>query len=244
MEEPHFDKLIFEDPEEKDTFHHLIALGEKSNRVLKHLKLDLGDWFTDDLLTIEKGYEKVKYLLVIADDSVDISNLPEEYSGDKMLRENIFVFDIGAKPAPNKWEGVFSYLWVPSKNQYTTLKNLFQLYYHDVLSSNGLVCFDYNDWKISVRGRNELSICKIKIDSDLRRRIKRIPRKFLLNGKNVLTIGSHSIKGQFLAKVMKPINKMDTVLDVNTVTHLSILARELPKSESYVAMLHFEPLKC
>lgn len=52
-----------------------------------------------------------------------------------------------------------------------------------------------------------LSICKIKIDSDLRRRIKRIPRKFLLNGKNVLIIGSHSIKGQFLAKVMKPINK-------------------------------------
>lgn len=243
MEEPHFDKLIFEDPEEKYTFHHLIALGEKSNRVLKHLKLDLGDWFTDDLLTIEKGYEKVKYLLVIADDSVDISNLPEEYSGDKMLRENIFVFDIGAKPAPNKWEGVFSYLWVPSKNQYTTLKNLFQLYYHDVLSSNGLVCFDYNDWKISVRGRNELSICKIKIDSDLRRRIKRIPRKFLLNGKNVLIIGSHSIKGQFLAKVMKPINKQDPILDTYTETHLAILARELPKNESYVAMLHFEPLK-
>lgn len=243
MEEPHFDKLIFEDPEEKYTFHHLIALGEKSNRVLKHLKLDLGDWFTDDLLTIEKGYEKVKYLLVIADDSVDISNLPEEYSGDKMLRENIFVFDIGAKPAPNKWEGVFSYLWVPSKNQYTTLKNLFQLYYHDVLSSNGLVCFDYNDWKISVRGRNELSICKIKIDSDLWRRIKRIPRKFLLNGKNVLIIGSHSIKGQFLAKVMKSINKLDPILDTYTETHLAILARELPKNESYVAMLHFEPLK-
>ena len=160
-----------------------------------------------------------------------------------MPRENIFVFDIGAKPAPNKWEGVFSYLWIPQKYQYTTLKNLFQLYYHDILSGNGLVCFDYNDWKISVRGRNELSICKIKLDSDLRRRIKKIPRKFLLNGKNVLTIGSHSIKGQLLAKVMKPINKMDTVLDANTETHLSILARELPKSESYVAMLHFEPLK-
>ena len=160
-----------------------------------------------------------------------------------MPRENIFVFDIGAKPAPNKWEGVFSYLWIPQKYQYTTLKNLFQLYYHDILSGNGLVCFDYNDWKISVRGRNELSICKIKLDSDLRRRIKKIPRKFLLNGKNVLTIGSHSIKGQLLAKVMKSINKMDTVLDANTETHLSILARELPKSESYVAMLHFEPLK-
>lgn len=182
-------------------------------------------------------------MLVLADDSVDISNLPKEYSDDKMPRENIFVFDIGAKPVPNNWDGVFSYLWVPSKNQYTTLKNLFQLYYHDVLSSNGLVCFDYNDWKISVRGRNELSICKIKIDSDLRRRIKRIPRKFLLNGKNVLIIGSHSIKGQFLAKVMKPINKLDPILDTYTETHLAILARELPKNESYVAMLHFEPLK-
>ena len=195
------------------------------------------------MLTIENGYEKVKYLLVLADDIVDISNLPAEYSDEKMPCENILVFDIGAKPAPNKWEGVFSYLWIPQKNQYTTLKNLFQLYYHDILSGNGLVCFDYNDWKISVRGRNELSICKIKLDSDLRRRIKKIPRKFLLNGKNVLTIGSHSIKGQLLAKVMKPINKMDTVLDANTETHLSILARELPKSESYVAMLHFEPLK-
>lgn len=233
----------FDDQVEKDTFHHLIAPGDKSNRVLKHLKLDLGNWFTEDLLTIEKGYEKVKYLLVLADDNVDISNLPAEYSDEKMPRENIFVFDIGAKPAPNKWEGVFSYLWIPQKNQYTTLKNLFQLYYHDILSGNGLVCFDYNDWKISVRGRNELSICKIKLDSDLRRRIKKIPRKFLLNGKNVLTIGSHSIKGQFLTKVMKPINKIDTMLDVNTETHLSILARELPKSESYVAMLHFEPLK-
>ena len=234
----------FEDTVEKDTYHHLIALGEKSEFVLKHLKLDLGNWFTEDLLTIEKGYEKVKYLIVLADDSVDISNLPKEYSDEKMPRENIFVFDIGAKPAPNKWEGVFSYLWIPQKYQYTTLKNLFQLYYHDILSGNGLVCFDYNDWKISVRGRNELSICKIKLDSDLRRRIKRIPCKFLLNGKNVLTIGSHSIKGQFLARVMKPINKMDTVLGANTETHLSILARELPKSESYVAMLHFEPLKC
>ena len=233
----------FDDQVEKDTFHHPIAPGDKSNRVLKHLKLDLGNWFTEDLLTIEKGYEKVKYLLVLADDNVDISNLPAEYSDEKMPRENIFVFDIGAKPAPNKWEGVFSYLWIPQKNQYTTLKNLFQLYYHDILSGNGLVCFDYNDWKISVRGRNELSICKIKLDSDLRRRIKKIPRKFLLNGKNVLTIGSHSIKGQFLTKVMKPINKIDTMLDVNTETHLSILARELPKSESYVAMLHFEPLK-
>lgn len=145
----------FDDTVEKDTYHHLIALGEKSERVLKHLKLDLGEWFTQELLTIEKGYEKVKYLLVLADDSVDISNLPKEYSDDKMPRENIFVFDIGAKPVPNNWDGVFSYLWVPSKNQYTTLKNLFQLYYHDVLSSNGLVCFDYNDWKISVRGRNE-----------------------------------------------------------------------------------------
>ena len=234
----------FEDTVEKDTYHHLIALGEKSEFVLKHLKLDLGEWFTQELLTIEKGYEKVKYLLVIADNSVDISNLPTEYSGDKMPRENIFVFDIGSKPAQNKWDGVFSYLWVTSKNQYTTLNNLFQLYYHDILSSNGLVCFDYNDWKISVRGKNELSICKIKLDSDLRRRIKKMPRKFLLNGKNVLIIGSHSIKGQFLAKVMKPINKMDTMLDANTETHLSILARELPKSESYVAMLHFEPLKC
>ena len=54
----------FDDQVEKDTFHHLIAPGDKSNRVLKHLKLDLGNWFTEDLLTIEKGYEKVKYLLI------------------------------------------------------------------------------------------------------------------------------------------------------------------------------------
>ena len=233
----------FDDTVEKDTYHHLIALGEKSERVLKHLKLDLGEWFTQELLTIEKGYEKVKYLLVLADDSVDISNLPKEYSDDKMPRENIFVFDIGAKSVPNNWDGVFSYLWVPSKNQYTTMKNLFQLYYHDILSSNGLVCFDYNDWKISVRGKNELSICKIKLDSDLRRKIKKIPRKFILNGKNVLITGSHTIKGNFLAKVMKPINKLDNILDLYTVTHLAILGRELPKNESYVAMMHFEPLK-
>ena len=74
----------FDDQVEKDTFHHLIALGEKANRVLKHLKLDLGNWFTEDLLTIEKGYEKVKYLLVLADDNVDISNLPAEYSDEKI----------------------------------------------------------------------------------------------------------------------------------------------------------------
>ena len=74
----------FDDQVEKDTFHHLIALGEKANRVLKHLKLDLGNWFAEDLLTIEKGYEKVKYLLVLADDNVDISNLPKEYSDEKM----------------------------------------------------------------------------------------------------------------------------------------------------------------
>lgn len=75
----------FDDQVEKDTFHHLIALGEKANRVLEDLKLDLGNWFAEDLLTIEKGYEKVKYLLVLADDNVDISNLPKEYSDEKCL---------------------------------------------------------------------------------------------------------------------------------------------------------------
>lgn len=48
----------FDDTVEKDTYHHLIALGEKSERVLKHLKLDLGEWFTQELLTIEKAMRK------------------------------------------------------------------------------------------------------------------------------------------------------------------------------------------
>lgn len=38
----------FDDQVEKDTFHHLIALGEKANRVLKHLK-----W------TLEIGSQKI-----------------------------------------------------------------------------------------------------------------------------------------------------------------------------------------
>lgn len=44
-------ELDFGQPEDNYTFNHVIALGEKADHMLRHLELNLGSWFEDELLT-------------------------------------------------------------------------------------------------------------------------------------------------------------------------------------------------
>jgi hypothetical protein len=206
MSDTEINEPIFNFPEEKDTFHHLIALGHKSRKVLKHLKLDLGQWFTDELLTIKEGYEDVKYLLVIADDNAEVSELPKEYADSEFISQHIFVFDVSGSPRQDKWGEVFSYLWIPPEKQYTTIKHLFQMYYHDILSMSSLICFDFNDWKISVRGKNTLSIHKIPIGSDVKHKLCKLPIHDTKENKYVVIEASPSFKDHYMAKLMKAMN--------------------------------------
>lgn len=235
-------ELIFNFPEEKDTFHHLIALGDKSKQILKHLKIDLGKWFNDELLTINKGCEDVRNLLVIADDNADISELPKEYTDREFISQHIFVFDISGSPRPDRWNGVFSYLWIPPKKQYTTIKHLFQMYYHDILSMSSLICFDFNDWKISVRGKNSLSIHKISITSDLKHRLCKLPISNTKENKYVIIEASPSFKDVYMAKLMKSVNCIFNKLGDDSMVHWTILGKELPRHEAYISIMEFKPL--
>lgn len=242
MNDTEINEPIFDLPEEKDTFHHLIALGDKSKQVLIHLKIDLGKWFYDELLTIKEGYEDVRNLLLIADDNSDISELPKEYANSEFASEHIFVFDVSGSPRPDKWNNVFSYLWIQPKKQYTTIKHLFQIYYHDILSMSSLICFDFNDWKISVRGKNALSIHKIPIANDLKHRLCKLPINDTEENKYVVIEASPSFKDTYMAKLMKSVNCIFNRLGDDAMVHWTILGKELPRHEAYISVMEFKPL--
>ena len=76
------------------------------------------------------------------------------------------------------------------------------------------VCFDFQaTGRSASEGRNELSICKIKLDSDLRRRIENTAQIPLEWQKCSDNLTPHSIKGKdSWQRVMKPINKIDTTV--------------------------------
>lgn len=50
-------ELDFGQPEDNYTFNHVIALDEKTSKMLRHLKFELGSWFEDELLIIKEGHE-------------------------------------------------------------------------------------------------------------------------------------------------------------------------------------------
>lgn len=236
-------ELDFGQPEDNYTFNHVIALGEKADHMLRHLELNLGSWFEDELLTIKEGHEEVHNLIVIADNDISIFDVPEKYTiNSDFVTHNIIVLDIGIRPQKENWKGVFSYLWIPAKGRYTTVRHFFQMYYHDALSMSSLICFDFNDWKYTVRGQNKLSIYRLSLYKDPRHRLKKLPKVSFHDGKYLVIIGTHSFKETRMERLMKSVNVLFNRFTEDAILHWTILGKELPKEYSYIALMQFEPL--
>ena len=222
------------------TFNHVIAIGAKAERMLSHLKKDCGKWFVDELIDIKEGQEEIRNLIVVADESAKIVDLPKEFSNDEYLRHNLYVLDIAKEPRQDDWSEVFSYIWVPAKRQFTTIKNFFEMYYHDALSMGSLICFDFNDWQHTVRGKSRMTIYKIHIDGSLRYRLKKLPISSSPDDKYLVIAGVHSFKEWNMGKWMKSLNVLFGRLPENAYLHWTILGKELSKQDAYVALMQFE----
>lgn len=237
------EELDFGQPEDNYTFNHVVALGSNANKMLRHLKLDLGSWFEDELLTIKEGHDEVRNLIVIVDNDISLFDVPERYTADsEFVTHNIIVIYIGIKPQKEYWKGVFSYLWIRAKEQYTIVKYFFQMYYHDALSMSSLICFDFNDWKYSVRGQNKLTIYKLHLDKDVGHRLRKWPMDSFPDGKYLVFIGTHSFNETHMSRLMKSVNTLFNRFADDAVLHWTILGKELRKQNSYIALMLFEPL--
>lgn len=237
------EELDFGQPEDNYTFNHVIALGSNANKMLRHLELDLGSWFENELLTIKEGHEEVRNLIAIVDNDISLFDVPERYTANSdFITHNIIVLDIGIRPQKKDWIGVFSYLWIPAKGQYSTVRYFFQMYYHDALSMSSLICFDFNDWKHSVRGQNKLTIYKLHLDKDAGHRLRKWPLDSFPNGKYLVFIGSDSFNKEYMDKLMKSVNNLFNRFADDAILHCTILGKELPEQESYIALMQFEPL--
>lgn len=233
-------ELDFGPAEPNYTFNHVIAIGVRAERMLSHLKKDCGKWFVDELIDIKEGQVEIRNLIVIADEYAKIGDLSEEFSNEEYLRHNLYVLDIAKEPRPDDWLDVFSYIWVPSKRQFSTIKNFFEMYYHDALSMSSLICFDFNDWQHTIRGRSRMTIRKIHIDSSLKYRLKKLPISSSPDDKYLVIAGVHSFKEWNMCKWMKSLNVLFGRFPDDAYLHWTILGKELSKQDAYVALMQFE----
>ena len=157
MEETEYPTLDF-GSEVKETFTHIIALGEKANSKLSRLRADLGDKFEHDMLTIEEGSKYVRFLVAIVDESASFNELRTSYSHLLSKETILCIIDIAERPSVEKWSKSESYLWIPSEGQYDNVKNLLEGFQSNVIH-HGLLCFDFNDWRWCIKGRNMVKSC-------------------------------------------------------------------------------------
>lgn len=98
MEETEYPTLDF-GSEVKETFTHIIALGEKANSKLSRLRADLGDKFEHDMLTIEEGSKYVRFLVAIVDESASFNELRTSYSHLLSKETILCIIDIAERPS-------------------------------------------------------------------------------------------------------------------------------------------------
>lgn len=141
--------------EVKETFTHIIAIGDKANSMLSRLRADLGDKFEHDMLTIEEGSKYVRFLVAIVDESASFDNLQTSCAYFLSGKTILWIIDTEDRPSIEKWSKAESYLWASQEKQYDNVRNLLDAY-HSQMSRYGLICMDFNDWRWSVKGRKIL----------------------------------------------------------------------------------------
>jgi hypothetical protein len=142
-------------PAVKETFTHVVAIGDRANSILSRLRADLGEKFEHYMLTIEEGSKYVRVLVGLVDETATEDSFHISFSHLMSEETTLFIIDIGEHPSSAIWSKAESYLWVPKEKQYDNVRNLFWTYHNNVLN-HGLLCFDFNDWEWSVRGKKKV----------------------------------------------------------------------------------------
>lgn len=107
------------------------------------------------MLTIEADSKYVRVLVALVDETATEENFQISYSHLLSEETALFIVDIGEHSSTAIWSKAESYLWVPKEKQYDNVRNLFWTYHNNVLN-HGLLCFDFNDWEWSVRGKKKV----------------------------------------------------------------------------------------
>lgn len=142
-------------PAVKETFTHVVAIGDRANSILSRLRADLSEKFEHYMLTIEEGSKYVRVLVGLVDEAATEDSFHISFSHLMSEKTTLFIIDIGEHPSSAIWSKAESYLCVPKEKQYDNVRNLFWTYHNNVLN-HGLLCFDFNDWEWSVRGKKKV----------------------------------------------------------------------------------------
>lgn len=223
---------------EKETLFHLIALGDKASDGLTKLRSDLGEWFSKEFLS-ENSY---RYLIAIVDDSTNSSALPVVGKNEESDKLNAFVIDISDKPRQIEWGNVLSYIWIPSNKQYDTLKDSFQVLYHDALYVPSLISFDFNDWINIAKGQYSLKLWKKNLDDKSLSQLSELPIQFISDGKYIIVAGLPTLKDNETEKYIKVVNALFDRLPEDSVRKWTVIGKELPLEEAYIAVLQLSKL--
>ena len=223
---------------EQETLFHLIALGDKANDALLKLRSDLGEWFSKEFVS-ENSY---RYLLAIVDDSTSPKALPKVRKDGESGKLNTFVIDISTEPRQSEWENVLSYIWIPSNKQYDTLKDLFQVLYHDALYVPSLISFDFNDWINIAKEQYSLKLWKKSLDDKSLSQLSELPIQFISDGKYIIVAGLPTLKDNETEKYIKVVNALFDRLPEDSVRKWTVIGKELPLEEAYIAVLQLSKL--
>lgn len=233
--------LIDSDPTPKETFTHIIALGNRASSMLSKLKSDLGEEFEHDMLTIVDGNEYVRFLVAIVDKSASFDELQTSYANMLSKETILCIIYIEDRPSVEKWGKAESYLWIPSEGQYDNIKNLLESYYNNIVH-HGFLCFDFNDWRWSIKGRNIVKTYVLRGKEDTV--LKLLPTwQFDTNHSIFLffigTLKSRRLSEQQLNAVNENVFKK---LGDDACLHWNIFEREDSNDEISFTLLQFIPI--
>ena len=223
---------------EQETLFHLIALGDKASDTLLQLRSDLGEWFNNELLS-NNNYH---YLVALVDDYASLNKLAKVAIDDETGKLKIFVIDLSDKPRQKEWGKVLSYIWVPEDGQYDTVRKLFQIVFHNSLYIHSLISFDFTDWRNLASGANSLKIDVLHLDESSLQQLDRWPADSFSDGKYLAVLGAPTFQKPQMDEYTKGVNTLYNRLPSDASGYWTIVGKELPKEDSYIALIQLEPL--
>ena len=134
--------------------------------------------------------------------------------------------------------------------QYTTVKHIFQMVYHDIFIVRSFNCFDISDWKHTVRGKRWVVIHKFAVNDDLAKRLRQTPLSEIPDTRSLVNIAIpiHWSTEEF--RPGSPFDKFSSILNTNLFKRFddnaplrwTILRKDYPIQKAYVALMEFIPL--
>lgn len=97
-------------PAVKETFTHVVAIGDRANSILSRLRADLGEKFEHYMLTIEEGSMFVRFLVAIVEKSASFDELQTSYANLLSEETILCIIDIADRPSVEEWANAESYL--------------------------------------------------------------------------------------------------------------------------------------